>query len=99
MQAIAVDLFETNSQVTITIENDNETLFDFMTVIESPQPEITPEPYYIYSTVSGSSGSIDTRFDMVVTAGEVGITSALLFLFFSLWAIIFMFFFIRRDSV
>lgn len=60
--------------------------------ISGSSPESTPEPYYTYSTVSGTSGDIDTRFDMVVTAGDVAISSALLFLFFSIWVFILIYF-------
>jgi len=51
----------------------------------SPTP--TPNPAYIYGTISGVSGTVTTRFDVTVTAGEVAISSALLFLFFSMWSV------------
>lgn len=99
LEPYAVDLFETNSEVVITKTNGNESIFDFMTIILDPNsiqavsgtssssPTATPEPYYIYDTISGVSGTVATRFDMVVTAGDVAISNALIFLFFSLWAI------------
>jgi len=102
IEAYAVDLFETNSQVVITKEDDEATLFDFMTIALAPSSltssEETPEPYYIFESVSGTDGNIETRFDMIVTVGDVAVSSALLFLFFSLWAFILLVIIPKREN-
>lgn len=53
---------------------------------------------FIYGSISGVSGTVSTRFDMVVTAGDVAVSSALLFLFFSLCAIFFIFVMSPHDD-
>lgn len=111
---IPIDLFSTNSEVVITKtqSNSKESVFDFVALVLDPNsiqaisgttpgvsPTATPPPYYIFGTVTGVSGTVATRFDMVVTAGDVAITNSLLFLFFSLWAIICIVVFVRRGNV
>jgi len=88
-----------SSTVTITRANDSQIYLDYLTIHPVIIPEETPEPYYIYSAVSDTDGNpVDTRFDMIVTAGDVAIASALLFLFFSLWAFIFFLVIPKRDN-
>jgi len=110
-KTVLVHLLGTNSEVVITKNGGNRTQFQYMQIILDPDsitavsgtgggvsPTATPEPYYIYGTISGVSGTVSTRFDMVVTAGDVAISNALIFLFFSLWAI-FIIYILRRDNV
>lgn len=89
-----------NSNVLFTTVGNGYHVLDFMTLHPLPidlsaisgtggaVPTPTPEPYYIYGTISGVSGTVATRFDMTMTVGEVAVSSALLFLLFSLWAFI-----------
>lgn len=87
-----VNLSGTNSQITIINLDGVRNRFDYMIVgatgavastVSGTYPTATPNPAYIYGTISGVSGTVTTRFDMTITAGEVAISSALLFLFFS----------------
>lgn len=86
--------------ITRTQTGSNAVALDSFAVIEAIEdvPESTPEPYYIYGSISGSEGDIETRFDMVATAGDVAVSGALLFLFFSLWAIGLMYFVLRGRN-
>lgn len=100
---VAIELPDTNSHVVITKTNAMETAFDFMTIqfgltnFDSLLPEETPDPNYSYSSVSGTEGEIETRFDMIVTAGDVAVSSALLFLVFSFWAIVIVYFVVHKH--
>jgi len=88
-----------SSTVTITRDGDSQIYLDYLTIHSAPIPEATAEPYYIYNSVSDTDGNaVDTRFDMIVTAGDVAVSSALLFLFFSLWAFIFLVIIPKRDN-
>jgi len=76
-----------SSSVTISRVGTAQIHLDYLTIQSAPQPTPTAEPYIIYDTISGVSGTTATRFDMSATAGDVAISSALIFLFFSLWSI------------
>jgi len=85
-----------NAFVQIIKLDDGDSYFDYM-IMDGVQTSVsssivsataTPNPAYIYGTISGVSGTVQTRFDMVVTAGDVAISSALLFLLFSLFSIL-----------
>lgn len=58
----------------------------------------TPIPYAVYDTISGVSGTVSTRFDYLVTVGDVAVSSALLFLMFSLWAGLLIVVVVRHDG-
>lgn len=55
--------------------------------------------YCIAGSVSGTSGMVNTCFDMVITAGDVAIVNALLFLFFTVVVFSLMFLFMRSNRV
>lgn len=102
-----------NTQVTFTKTNNQVNSFDYMEIFPNslretlppfsgeiaPYDTPTPDPAYIYGSISGVSGTISTRFDMVVTAGDVAVTNSLLFLFFSFWAIVFIIVVVRVRDV
>lgn len=112
LDPVLIPLSGTNSEIVITHTNTRDTLFDAMTIAldpasivtgvvsgTSPSPTATPDPAIIYGTVTGVSGTVTTRFDMRVTAGDVSNVSALLFLGFSLWAIVLLVLFMSRKNV
>lgn len=101
-----------NAEIVITTtRNANPLFLDYLVLHPFPvdlsaisgtggsSPTPTPEPYYIYGSISGSNGDVDTRFDMIVTVGDVAIASALLFLMFSAWAFFFLVVIPRRNDV
>lgn len=85
-----IELYEINSLITI-IRTNNNTRFHFMELhsvantgsVSGTEAVATPD-YVVPITVSGTSG----EFHYVITAGDVSIINALIFLFLSLWAII-----------
>lgn len=100
-----------NAEIVYATENNASNFLDYIQLYPLPidlssisgtggsSPTPTPEPYYIYGSISGTSGDVDTRFDMIITVGDVAVSSALLFLLFSLWAFIFLVVIPRRDNV
>ena len=84
-QSLAVNVSGT---VTIAKTDNEESRFDYFKAVQSvptPVPTPTPNPAITYSSISGISGTYGTEFHMTVTAGDVAISSALIFLLFSLW--------------
>jgi hypothetical protein len=99
-----------NAQIVLTtLTNADILLLDYMTLHPMPvdlsaisgttgsSPTPTPEPYIVYGSVSGTSGDVETRFDMAITVGDIAVSSALLFLLFSLWAFIFLVIIPRKN--
>lgn len=111
MAHFALDVGGNAEIVIATTRNANPLFLDYMVLHPFPidlssisgtggsSPTPTPEPYYIYGSISGSNGDVDTRFDMIVTVGDVAIASALLFLMFSAWAFFFLVVIPRRNDV
>lgn len=96
IEPVPIQLYETNSQIVITKTNGGISIYDYMTIVQSEvipsegtgtgTAESTPEPYAVYGSVEGESGTVETRFDYLVTAGDVAIVSLLLVFFFSVVA-------------
>lgn len=109
---VTIDPDDTNAQITITRNTNQAGRYDFM-ILQPPPidlssisgtggtsptiPTATPIAYAIYGTISGVSGTVPTRFDYYVSAGDVGISVALLFLLFSIWSILIIYFVVVRD--
>jgi hypothetical protein len=97
-----------NHSVTITTSGYME--FDGINVIQqstiyssggapapTATPNVTPTPApYVYNQIDTPDGIVNTRFDYTATAGDTAIATALLFLFFSMWAMIIMWLFVVR---
>lgn len=97
-----------NHSVTITTSGYME--FDGINVIQqstiyssggapapTATPNVTPTPApYVYNEIDTPDGIVNTRFDYTATAGDTAIATALLFLFFSVWAMIIMWLFVVR---
>lgn len=91
-----MSLNNTNSEIKFTADNNDRNRYDLLIIggsksssVSGTTPEPQPTPAYIIAgTVSGTDGDIDTEFHYLMTAGDVSIINALIFLFLSFWAVI-----------
>lgn len=92
IQPIPIPLSGISSTVTITRAGTSQIYLDFMSLHNDP----TPDPNITYGSISGTD--IETQFNMSVTAGDIAISSALLFLLFTIWIVIFIALFVRGKN-